>query len=156
MNALGFTEADGDRVRRRLELNWFGTEELEGARVQLLSGSPDGEGPPLVDVLAADYPDGFYTTDIELPTLSMEELGWAREQTSGLKSSMISSYSFTSRCVFPYWIVIVDGSDTEQQLTAPRCMQSEPTWMRDNYELFKDLTLGDLMLVYTHDAAAYK
>ena len=75
MNALGFTEADGDRVRRRLELNWFGTEELEDARVQLFSGSPDGEGPPLVDILAADYPDGFYTTDIELPTLSMEELG---------------------------------------------------------------------------------
>ena len=70
---------------------------------------------------------------------------------------MISSYSFTSRCVFPYWIVIVDGSDaTGQQLTTPRCMQSEPTWMRDNYELFKDVTLGDLMLVYTHDAAAYK
>ena len=35
-------------------------------------------------------------------------------------------------------------------------MQSEPTWMYDNYELFKDLTLGDLTLVYTHDAAAYK
>ena len=53
--------------------------------------------------------------------------------------------------------MIVDGSDAAgQQLTTPRCMQSEPTWMRDNYELFKDLTLGDLMLVYTHDAAAYK
>ena len=35
-------------------------------------------------------------------------------------------------------------------------MQSEPTWMHDNYELFKDVTLGDLMLVYDHDAAAYK
>ena len=78
MNALGFTEADGDRVRRRLELNWFGTEDLPGMRVQLLSGSPDGEGPPLVDILADDYPVGYYTTDIELPTLSMEELGWVR------------------------------------------------------------------------------
>ena len=39
---------------------------------------------------------------------------------------------------------------------SPRCLQSEPTRMRDNYELFKDVTLGDLMLVYTHDAAAYK
>ena len=28
--------------------------------------------------------------------------------------------------------------------------------MYDHYELFKDVTLGDLMLVYTHDAAAYK
>ena len=61
------------------------------------------------------------------------------------------SFSYNPRCVFPYWIVIV-GSETGEQLTTPRCMQSEPTWMYDNYELFSDLTLGDLTLVYTHDA----
>ena len=41
-------------------------------------------------------------------------------------------------------------------MTGPRCMKSEPTWMSDNYDLFRDLSLGDLTLVYTHDAAAYK
>ena len=41
-------------------------------------------------------------------------------------------------------------------MTDPRCMKSEPTWMNDNYDLFRDLALGDLALVYTHDAAAYK
>ena len=51
---------------------------------------------------------------------------------------------------------MIVGSETGEQLTTPRCMQSEPTWMFDHYELFKDVTLGDLMLVYTHDAAAYK
>ena len=82
MNALGFTEADGDRVRRRLEMNWFGIQDIgEMARIQLLSGSPDGEAPLLVDILAEDYPGGYYTTDIELPTLSMEELGWALNYT---------------------------------------------------------------------------
>ena len=80
MNALGFTEADGDRVRRRLEMNWFGIEDGgEKARVQLLSGSPDDSGSVIVDILAEDYPGGYYTTDIELPTLSMDELGWARD-----------------------------------------------------------------------------
>lgn len=80
MNALGFTEADGDRVRRRLEMSWFGIEDNDGekARVQLLTGSPDDSGSVAVDILAQDYPGGYYTTDIELPTLTMEELGWAR------------------------------------------------------------------------------
>ena len=75
MNALGYTDPDGDRVRRRLEMNWFGLAS-DDARVQLLADAPDDSGSVVVDVLAGDYPDGFYTTDIELPTLSMEELGW--------------------------------------------------------------------------------
>ena len=67
--------------------------------------------------------------------------------------------STSIRCAFPYHVRLEssDGGGEEAAALSPwRCLRTEPTWMRDNYELFKDLTLGDLMLVYTHDAAAYK
>ena len=104
MNALGFTEADGDRVRRRLEMNWFGIQDIgEKARIQLLSGSlDDGEAPLLVDILAEDYPGGYYTTDIELPTLSMEELGWvpARNLRIGVRRSSSKNDDQTMNVLF--------------------------------------------------------
>ena len=95
MSALGFTNADGDRVRRRLEMNWFGVEDYAGARVQLYYGSPDGD--VLVDTSVQNFPDGYITTEIELPTLTMEELGWAYGVISGY---LFGPYSMIELCKF--------------------------------------------------------
>ena len=95
MSALGFTNADGDRVRRRLEMNWFGVEDYAGVRVQLYYGSPDGD--VLVDTSVQNFPDGYITTEIELPTLTMEELGWADGVISGY---LFGPYSMIELCKF--------------------------------------------------------
>ena len=55
--------------------------------------------------------------------------------------------------MFPYWIRLLENG---QPLTEPRCLLSQPTWMADHAGQLGQLAIGDLMLVYSHDSAAYK
>ncbi len=56
--------------------------------------------------------------------------------------------------MFPYWIRMLDSSGSI--VAGPRCIMSQPNWMSDNRASLGDLTIGDMMFVKTHDAAAYK
>ena len=92
----------------------------------------------MVDLDASDYPDGgVFVTDINLDPVTVDDVGYSK------------------KCVFPFWIRMVD-SGTGDLVAAPRCLESQPTWMRDNYAELKDRAVGDLALVEAHDAAAYK
>ena len=65
------------------------------------------------------------------------------------------SFSFSSRCVFPYWIQLEDIR-SGHSVTEPRCLKLEPSWMFDRKKEIGHLFLNDLSMAETHDAAAYK
>ena len=80
------------------------------------------------------YPDGFFILPGNLPYPTLAEMGYHRT------------------CVFGYNVTWnrEDGSSV-----ASNCLQSEPTWMTDNMEMLKTLSIGDLLLTGAHDAGAY-
>ena len=83
INALAYTDDSGDIIRRRLEMNWFGLDDPANVYVSLYDEDPsavDGSGrsqmlEPLLSLHAEEFPDGFYTTDIELSNMTNEEIG---------------------------------------------------------------------------------
>lgn len=80
INALGFTEtSDDDVVRRRLELDWFGLENGgRGVTVELLEGENPAEANVISSLDAEQYQDGFFVTDIQLPALESQEIGYGK------------------------------------------------------------------------------
>ena len=157
INAPAFVDENGNVIRRRLELDWFGVDPDENAKVVVF----DNEnliGDPVIVLEANDYPDGFYVTDIQLANLTSEEVGYNQPAKSYcyLRTTclhIIITHSFVSRCVFPYWIQLQSSSG--DALTEARCLRNQPRWMMDNYDIFKSLSIGDMMLTAAHDASAY-
>ncbi len=138
INAQAQTNSQSGRITvRRLEMNWFNHDEANH-KIELYASDPDMEPiGPMMSIDTADHPDGFYTTDIQLPQPSSEELGYKR------------------KCVFDYWVRLVDKT-TRSPVTKTRCLELQPSWMSDNAEALGSLKFSDLMMVKTHDAAAYK
>ena len=74
INALAFENPDGDVIRRRLELNWFGASE--GDVVALYDEEPGDQVEPILKVNPAEHqPDRHHVTDIILPNKTSSELG---------------------------------------------------------------------------------
>ena len=68
INAEAWTFANGTQFKRRLELNFL---NMNMANEVVLYENDE----VILRINAADYPDGFYVTNIELPYMSSEELG---------------------------------------------------------------------------------
>ena len=73
INSLAFTRDNGDIVKRRLELNWFGASPQDGDTISLLK---DGE--TILEIVPSDYEEGFFVTDIVLPYPNTDQLGYDR------------------------------------------------------------------------------
>ena len=69
--------------------------------------------------------------------------------------NFFSCLRYNRSCAFPYWVRLETISDG-QPVGEARCIEAQPTWMTDNYEQIKHLTLGELMLVASHDAGSYR
>ena len=141
INPLAFTEggtADGEVVKRRLEVNWYGEQPFPDDYIELTSGSGPN-GPLNQTVKIFGLTDQFFVFPGNLPYPSLEQMG------------------FTGACVFDLkakWVrVYEDGS---QEVVAEACLQSEPGWMEFHRESLQELKMGDLMLVGAHDAGAYR
>ena len=132
INALAFEDPqykNGEVVKRRIEINWYGTEVSEEDRIivncdlcQETAFSP------------SYYPDGFHILPGNLPYPSLDQM------------------AFTRTCVFGYNATWQDG---EGNIKASNCLQSEPTWMMDHRVALGDMEVGELVLAGSHDAGAY-
>jgi len=130
INPLAFVDDDGNTVKRRLEVNWFGAEVKEDD--QIVVESQDSEP---ISMSPFQYKDGFYIFPGNLPSPTFDQMGYSRT------------------CVFGYnatW-KRADGS-----LVANNCLQSEPSWMWDHRNELQYMNIGDMMLIGAHDAGAYR
>ncbi len=136
INAQAKTDSTGMTLRR-LEVNWFNTDEFSH-KVVLYNTDPDIDASnPLMTIDPIVEFEGFFVTDIMLPQPSSEELG------------------YQPKCVFDFWVRI-EEKDTNNPVTGARCLKMQPSWMTDNAEQLGDAKFSDLMMVKTHDSAAYK
>jgi hypothetical protein len=72
-----------------------------------------------------------------------------------MNAAPLTHFSYTGRCVFPYWVRLED-KESGRSVTDPRCLRLEPSWMSDRKSEIGKLLLTDLSMAETHDAAAYK
>jgi len=130
INSLAYTEEDGTVVKRRLEVTWFGHKEIEESEKIILS--QDSE--VLLELIPRDYPDGFYTTDIQVAHPTVESLK-------------------VPSCVFNY---SVSWTDAMGSTLASACLRNEPEWQWSNKEKLSKMKVGSMMLTGGHDAGAYR
>jgi len=132
INALAYTEdnGNGEIVKRRLEVNWYGDEVSSEDMIVLTT-----QVAPVASFSPIQYQDNFYIFEGNLPYPTLNEMGFERT------------------CVFGYYITWygADGS-----IKASNCLQSEPTWMQDNKDVLGSVSVGDLILTGSHDAGAYR
>jgi len=128
INAEAWTFANGTQFKRRLELNFLNMEMDN--EVVLYENDEI-----ILRISAMDYPDGFYVTNIELPYISSEDLG------------------YSEHCVFDYFIQIENKGEI---LVPKRCLKLQPNWMYKRKEILGDQHYNDLFLAFTHDSGAYK
>ena len=138
INALASTKHNVSTLRR-LEINWIldSEDKDKGATIMLFEKDPD-QDPTIVPLLVVDpaaEKDSSFLTDVQLPYLTSEQLG------------------YTSKCVFNYWVKMFDSIGNP--LTGSRCLKVQPTWMFDNKVALEKLRFLDLKLTGTHDASAY-
>merc|ERR1711936_1329114 len=119
INPLAFTEggtADGEVVKRRLEVNWYGEQPFPDDYIELTSGSgPNGPLNQTVNIFGLT--DQFFVFPGNLPYPSLEQMG------------------FTGACVFDLkakWFHVYEDGSTE--MVAEACLQSEPGWMEEHSE----------------------
>lgn len=141
VNAWAKTDNQGVVTKRRLEINWMNVDD-ELHQVVLydhdpLINSSTENNLPIMVLDPLGYPDELFITDIQLPHPTSEELGYEK------------------KCVFPYWVRIEEKGN-RQGVSMPRCLELQPSWMNDNAEQLGTTLLSDLMMVGTHDSAAYK
>ena len=140
INPLAFTDggtADGEVVKRRVEVNWYGEQPLPDDYIELTS--PGEFGPSNQTVNIFDLTDHFFVFPGNLPYPTLEQM------------------SFSGTCVFDLqakWVRVYE--DGFQEVVAEACLQSEPGWMEFHRESLQELKIGDLMLVGAHDAGAYR
>ena len=72
INALAYEDEDGNIVKRRLEVDWYGGQVDAGDRIVL----SDSHG-EVSTISPALHPDGFYIFPGNLPYPSLSELGYA-------------------------------------------------------------------------------
>ncbi|XP_059080645.1 PI-PLC X domain-containing protein 1-like isoform X2 [Tigriopus californicus] len=141
INSMGFVDENENLIHRRLEVNWYGTDDLgpdSNVWVNVYDQSPEGTTiEPILSAPINGFTNHHNVTDIMLPIVTDEEM-WR-----------------VSQCIFPFWVQLVDGTN-QDPLTSPRCLRSQPSWMMDHKEAFADLAIGDLMLIASHDAASYR
>merc|ERR1719204_2173554 len=139
INPLAVTEggtADGEVVKRRLEVNWYGEQPLPDDFVELGVPAELGGGPISQAVGIGDLADSFIVFPGNLPNPTKDQMG------------------FNSTCVFDIharWTRVFD--DGTMEVAAEACLKSEPRWMEENRESLEDLKIGDLMLVGAHTRA---
>jgi len=144
INPLAFTNggtADGEVVKRRLEVNWFGEQPLADDYIQLTAPDIAGvSGPFNQTVKIADLTDQFFVFPGNLPYPTLDQMG------------------FTGTCVFDLLAEWKRPSEDglEEEVLASACLRSEPGWMEEHRESLQELKIGDLMLVGAHDAGAYR
>merc|ERR1719500_1978505 len=140
INPLAFTDggtADGEVVKRRVEVNWYGEQPLPDDYIELTS--PGEFGPSNQTVNIFGLTDQFVVFPGNLPYPTLDQMG------------------FTGTCVFDLkakWVRVYE--DGFQEVVAEACLQSEPGWMEFHRESLQELKIGDLMLVGAHDAGAYR
>ena len=101
-----------------------------------------GNPTPLIRINPADYPDGFYRTNISLgrPVLPGGwELGYNATPTAG------------DHCL-PFWA----ASFRDDTLLHMDCLKIRPTWMWDHQQQLSSLSLWSLFIPGTHNSACYK
>jgi hypothetical protein len=137
INAQARTLDDGTIYSRRLEVDFFNTDEYTG--IELFSENPNvvRDAQPVLTMLADQYDEGFMLTDELLTFPNSTELGYVQ------------------RCVFDWWVRLRNIL-TGDIISETRCLEMYPSWMSDNDDIIGDLLLSDLMLPMTHDSAAYK
>jgi len=130
INALAFVDDDGNTVKRRLEVNWYG-EEVKEDDLIVVESPFSGEN----ILVPFEFSDEFYVYHEQFPYPTLDEMG------------------FTRTCVFGYNVTWTraDGS-----IVANSCLQSEPTWMWDHKNELEYMNIGDMMMVGAHDAGAYR
>ena len=132
INAQARTFRNETMIRRRLEVNFINCANIN-AQVAIYAQ----EDQPILIINPDEHPDEFYVTDIELPYVPTELLG------------------YEEKCVFPYH-VRVEEVITKHPLTDSRCLKIRPNWMSKHSTTLGNARFSDLMLVFTHDSAAYK
>ena len=136
INPLAFTEggtADGEVVKRRVEVNWYGEQPLPNDYIRLIALNQTHV------VFIGDLTDNFFVFSGNLPYPTLDQMG------------------FTGTCVFDLiaeWKRLYD--DGSEAVIASACLKSEPGWMEEHRENLQELKIGDLMLVGAHDAGAYR
>ena len=142
INPLAFTDggtADGEVVKRRLEVNWFGEEPLPDDYIELTAPASGVNGPFNQTVKIAGITDQFFVFPGNLPYPTLDQMG------------------FTGTCVFDLLAEWKRPSeDGLEEVLASACLRSEPGWMEEHRESLQELKIGDLMLVGAHDAGAYR
>ena len=143
INPLAFTDggtADGEVVKRRLEVNWFGEEPLPDDYIELTSPGRSGANGPLNQTVNIfGLTDHFFVFPGNLPYPTLDQMG------------------FTGTCVFDLLAEWKRPSeDGLEEVLASACLRSEPGWMEEHRESLQELKIGDLMLVGAHDAGAYR
>ena len=140
INPLAFTDggtADGEVVKRRVEVNWYGEQPLPDDYIELTSPGEFGPSNQTVNIFGLS--DQFFVFPGNLPYPTLEQM------------------SFSGTCVFDLqakWVRVYE--DGFQEVVAEACLQSEPGWMEFHRENLQELKIGDLMLVGAHDAGAYR
>ena len=79
INAEAWTFSNGTQFKRRLELNFLNLDSNNDNANEVVLYENDEV---ILRINAADYPDGFYVTNIELPYMSSEELGIVLERVT--------------------------------------------------------------------------
>lgn len=79
INSLGLVDEQDNLIHRRLEVNWYGTDD-QGADsnvwVNVYNQSPEGTTiEPILSDPIATFDNSYNLTDIMLPIVSAEELG---------------------------------------------------------------------------------
>jgi len=136
INPLAFTEggtADGEVIKRRVEVNWYGEQPLPNDYIRLIALNQT------FVTFIGDRNYNFYVFPGNLPYPTLDQMG------------------FSATCVFDLraeWKRLYD--DGSEEVIASACLRSEPGWMEEHRENLEELKIGDLMLVGAHDAGAYR
>merc|ERR1719153_1951739 len=130
INALAFIDDDGNTVKRRLEVDFFGFQVSKDDLVTI--NLPDSEP---ITFVPSEFPDGYYISSKQLPYPTFDEMNFVRT------------------CVFGINATWERGDGT---VVAQNCLQSEPSWMWDHRNELQYMNIGDMMLIGAHDAGAYR
>lgn len=138
INAYAKTYSNGDLIKRRLEVNWFNLDN-EQHQVALYDAEPtiNDKVPAILVIDPLEHLDELHVTDIQLPQPTSSQLGSEK------------------RCVFSYWVQVEDKA-TGMAVNGPRCLQLEPSWMKDHEHEMGGKPMSQLFLPATHDSAAFK
>ncbi|XP_026687339.1 uncharacterized protein LOC103521674 [Diaphorina citri] len=134
-------------IEKEIQLNWNAAahqnETFDSVALYTVDPSVYNEAKPEVLIKIADYPEGFYQTNVSIAS-AIFPAGW--ENTSETSTPEPGEH-----CL-PFWAGTL-VNDVLQFLT---CLKIRPTWMHDHRDVLGHLSVLSLLLPGTHNSACYK